>query len=271
MPDWLKAIGAPPSAGLAPTPVEPVATPPEAAVPDLSAMSEDDAMRWLESLAARQGADPAELTTTAEERAAFGTLPEAAPPEDVVIPECTLPEDTTQARSPLFIETAAEIEEPVGPLMPPTGTLPDIFGTEAVEAETPTLGAAMPDFSTLSDDAALRWLEGLAARQGADPAELTTTPEERPDRPPIWITAESETPLPAEDAPPPVMAESPAAAVPAAAQPPEPKLDEDEAMRWLESLAARPAPVAEELRSLVAEPGAAPRGRTSARARDRIA
>jgi hypothetical protein len=50
------------------------------------------------------------------------------------------------------------------------------------------------------------------------------------------------------------MTEPPAAVTPPVTPPATTSIDEDEAMRWLESLAARPAPVAEELRSLVAEP-----------------
>jgi tetratricopeptide (TPR) repeat protein len=280
MPDWLKAMVAPHEAEITPPPVEPAVAeapaPSAPAVPDLTEMSADDAMRWLESLAARQGVDPAELTTTPEERAAFALPPEA----EITSPEWTLPEEPAPtAEAPRFIEDAADLEEPGGPLMPPTGTLPDIFGvTEAIEAETPTAAAPVPDFSTLSDDEAMRWLESLAARQGVDPAELTTRPEDRPDRPPIWIVAESETPLPVEEAPPTVV-EPPAPAMPdwaadvqveqaatsveptlpTAAVPPAqpsaaPPIDEDEAMRWLESLAARPAPVAEELRNMVTEP-----------------
>ncbi|MCS6909032.1 MAG: tetratricopeptide repeat protein [Anaerolineales bacterium] len=266
------AFTPPPEAESAP-PVEPVLaqapTPPASAVHNVGEMSTEDALRWLESLAARQGVDPAELTTTAEERAAFTPPPEA----ESAPPQWTLPEEPASAvEAPQSIEKSANLEEPSSPLMPPTGTLPDIFEmTEAIEAKTPAAAAPVPDFSTLSDDEAMRWLESLAVRQGVDPAELTTRPEDRTDRPPIWITAESETAVPVEEEPPPITAPSAptvsdwSAAIKAelpaeAAVPPAepsaapPMIDEDAAMRWLESLAARPAPIAEELRNLVAEP-----------------
>ncbi len=48
----------------------------------------------------------------------------------------------------------------------------------------------MPDFSDM--DAAMAWLEGLAAKQGADEATLITPPDERLEAPPDWVIEETE-------------------------------------------------------------------------------
>jgi tetratricopeptide (TPR) repeat protein len=167
LPDWLKAVVAEEEAA-APAPVEPVAAPAapvEAAPPSLS---DDDAMRWLEMLAARQGAESETLTTQPEER--------------------------TDA-PPAWLTESSPAEERSGPLMPPTGVLPDIFGVDEA-ATQPVVPAAPPAAepleippATMSDDDAMRWLESLAARQGAEAETLTTQPEERTDLPPAWVSA----------------------------------------------------------------------------------
>ncbi|MCS6911123.1 MAG: hypothetical protein NZM11_11260, partial [Anaerolineales bacterium] len=175
---------------------------------------------------------------------------------------------------------AAPVEQPIADLEQPLGepNLPDWL---TITPEQPAaLATAASDIGAPSeDDSLLRWLESLAARQGADPAELITTPEERaaflaaqaplpaesaiaepapaeptaveemPDRPKTMMA-----PPEAAAAPPvaPAVAEAPAS--PASAMPDVSALSEDDALRWLESLAARPTPITEELRSMVAEP-----------------
>jgi len=72
-------------------------------------------------------------------------------------------------------------------------TMPDVEGdagaTAEGEAEVPLVNE-MPD--TGEDmDAAFAWLEGLAAKQGADEA-LFSAPEDRPEAPPDWVTASVE-------------------------------------------------------------------------------
>ncbi|MDW8325084.1 MAG: tetratricopeptide repeat protein [Anaerolineales bacterium] len=271
MPDRPKTMMAPPEAAAAP-PVAPAVAEapasPASAMPDVSALSEDDALRWLESLAARQGADPAELITTPEERAAF--LAAQAPlPAESAIAEPAPAEPTAVEEMP---------DRPKTMMAPPEAAAAPPVAPAVAEAPA-SPASAMPDVSALSEDDALRWLESLAARQGADPAELITTPEERaaflaaqaplpaesaiaepapaeptaveemPDRPKTMMA-----PPEAAAAPPvaPAVAEAPAS--PASAMPDVSALSEDDALRWLESLAARPTPITEELRSMVAEP-----------------
>jgi hypothetical protein len=75
----------------------------------------------------------------------------------------------------------------------------------------------------------MAWLENLASRQGAQPEELLTKPEERPSEEPDWLGRLEETP------------QEPAARV-AVPQP-----AEDDAFAWLEALAAKQGAKSEEL------------------------
>ena len=77
------------------------------------------------------------------------------------------------------VESAAE-EEP----------LPEWLA--GVEEETPTTPATTTTAPTPPDDA-LAWLESLAAKHGADEAELITSPEERSETPPQWVAESAET------------------------------------------------------------------------------
>src|SRR5260221_9952148 len=110
-----------------------------------------DPMAWLESLAARQGANPDELTTA----------------HDLDIPE--LPPDTV-------------VDEPGYTPGYDTGKTVPASPVKAPQPATPTPPAPTPQpvASTASSDDPLggmdpmAWLESLAARQGANPDELTT-------------------------------------------------------------------------------------------------
>ena len=136
--------------------------------PGTTSSEQDDAMKWLESLAEKQGAKPEELITNPAERTA------AAP------------------------DWVGQVENPPTPLSAPVSGP----GTTAAE-----------------HDDAMKWLESLAAGQGAKPEELITNPTERTDEPPAWVTQGS-----AEAAPP-------------------SSSEQDDTMAWLQSLAAgQPAP-----------------------------
>jgi competence ComEA-like helix-hairpin-helix protein len=59
------------------------------------------------------------------------------------------------------------------------------------DGETEEDGAA-PEFEDA--DAAMAWLEGLAAKQGVSEEELLSSPDERPDSPPEWTLTETPKP-----------------------------------------------------------------------------
>ncbi|MCZ2126253.1 MAG: tetratricopeptide repeat protein [Anaerolineales bacterium] len=191
LPDWL--AGAEPESETSPFGAETNAiaeTP--AAQPNVeslgaSAQEQDDAVAWLESLAAKHGAKPEELVTDPNKRSE------------------TPPEWVAQAQS-------------VGAEMP------------AAQPNVESLGA-----SAQEQDDAVAWLESLAAKHGAKPEELVTDPNKRSETPPEWV-AQAQS----------VGAETPAAqpnveSLGASAQ------EQDDAVAWLESLAAKHGAKPEEL------------------------
>jgi tetratricopeptide (TPR) repeat protein len=185
-----------------------------------------DAMAWLESLAARQGADEATLTTRPEERldtppdwiASLQTEGETLTAEPEAETEAAVEEPQFEAEieaepvepQPEAIaeaEAAPAEAEPVTWKLEEPAVTPEVGDTqplkrgvvaaqpepEPVESEAavePTEAAAESD---LSADDAFAWLESLAARQGADEETLLTAPQERQDAPPEWVANLVET------------------------------------------------------------------------------
>ncbi len=170
-----------------------------------SASEQDDALAWLEGLAAKHGAKPEELLTKPEERLesepewvqqakALGA--QAGPAAEVpFVPE----EEPREAP----VVASAPPEEPAPAISPAEETLPDDlpdFLKEALRAQAeipaevvpPPAAAAAADLDNLGtsaseQDDALAWLEGLAAKHGAKPEELLTKPEERRESEPDWV------------------------------------------------------------------------------------
>jgi tetratricopeptide (TPR) repeat protein len=215
----------PPAEAVAPEP-EPVTemsavAEPMSAEPDLAEMDADEALRWLEGLAERQGADPDALITAPEERttetpawiAAIAAEAEVAAPEPAIA-EASFGADehveteladvgfVDEAPEPALAEESYGAEEPLEPeLAEAEAALSvDLAGLAAmVPAEPEGLPPASapveqpPPVTELeAEDEAMRWLEGLAARQGAQADELITAPEERLTETPAWILADAE-------------------------------------------------------------------------------
>jgi tetratricopeptide (TPR) repeat protein len=79
--------------------------------------------------------------------------------------------------------SSEEMEQPAKDLEPPVWI-------NEFEAETPASEeseSTKAGNSTEDVDAAMAWLEALAANQGAAPETLVTSPEERPETPPEWV------------------------------------------------------------------------------------
>ena len=210
MPDWIKEMAIPPEAeGFAET----VPPPAEAPAPEIPA-EEAAGLAWLESLAARQGAPQEELLTRPEERP-------AAPPEwtqteapiSAMMAE-ELPSAETEFEVPDWLK-AAEAAPPVETVSPaveaaaPAEEIPEWLKAAEAEAQAaeapaaaetaaPSAEAALPPIPE-GEEAALAWLESLAAKQGVPQEELITRPEERPAAPPEWVAeapaAEEEQPI----------------------------------------------------------------------------
>jgi tetratricopeptide (TPR) repeat protein len=113
-------------------------------------------------------------------------------------------------------------------------------------AEQPVKETSAPNIESLGasaqeQDDAVAWLESLAAKHGAKPEELVTDPNKRSETPPEWVAqaqnAGAQTPAQAP-------AQTPAANIEslgASAQ------EQDDAVAWLESLAAKHGAKPEEL------------------------
>ncbi len=211
VPDWLKEVEAEVPEEAAPTaqaiPTE-VAPPTEGGLPaGLDLSDQDAALAWLEGLAAKQGVPEEELITKPEERA---ELPLALEQQAPTVPVEEIPDWLKEMEAEVPVE-AAPVEEAVTAVH--AEEVPDWL--KEVEAEVPE-GAAptaqaiptevappteggLPAGLDLSDqDAALAWLEGLAAKQGVPEEELITKPEERAE---IAPAMEQQTPEPAPAVP----------------------------------------------------------------------
>ncbi len=209
----------------------------QAAAPDLATLDPEDAFRWLESLAAQQGANPEELFTAP----AVPTLPTvgAAPAEPVQLaaerptpasepaplaveqlalaaePPAATPVEPAAAASEVVAAEPGGLEAflrqteaampadhiidtaPNKPKAPTQGTSAPAIETAPAGGPEPALASAEttatvsePALADLDGEAALRWLEGLAAQQGAKPEELLTAPEDRTLEAPEWVAAE---------------------------------------------------------------------------------
>ncbi|MBN2145925.1 MAG: helix-hairpin-helix domain-containing protein, partial [Anaerolineales bacterium] len=236
----------------------------------------------LESLAAKHGAAEEELITKPEERLeappewiveeAGAEELEATPTPAEELPdwlsEMAEPAPEEEAPAELAVslpewpaeEPAATVEaatEELEAAPTPAEELPDWLSEMAEPAppvelpadEAPTPVAAPPPTAPdLGDeDAALAWLESLAAKHGAAEEELITKPEERLEAPPEWVVEEAEAPpLPAgaEDLPE-WLAEVPAAVETAPEELEAAPTPAEELPDWLSEM-AEPPPEKEE-------------------------
>ncbi|HEY9077081.1 MAG TPA: tetratricopeptide repeat protein [Anaerolineaceae bacterium] len=140
----------------------------------LSSQDTDEALAWLESLAARQGVDQETLITKPEDRL---DIAPAWVTSEMVEPSTTGESDYGNIIETVPTPSLDELEDVDSPLTEP--------GADVLEKPAP--------ISLQDSDAALAWLESLAARQGADQETLITRPEDRTDLPPAWVLEESLT------------------------------------------------------------------------------
>jgi hypothetical protein len=149
----------------------------------------------VEEIEAAASTEAEEIAPTAEVEPTIEAISEElesielAAPEALAAPEEAAVEEAAQpAELPDWLQGIEELET-----AQPAEAVPP---AEEILAESPAQPAteetAMPDFSDM--DAAMAWLEGLAAKQGADEATLITPPEQRIETPPEWVIEETEEP-----------------------------------------------------------------------------
>lgn len=201
IPDWLGGLGDTPSKpSMESSPARPSETPdwmsglqevpaqqPAASVETLgsSAQEQDDAIAWLESLAAKHGAKPEELVTDPNKRSeqapewvnqareAAGAVPQSGPAMD---------------------DTAAWLSNLEPSAAQPAQDTPDwLSGLDNEPAQPVTINNSTTvnveslGSSAQEQDDAVAWLESLAAKHGAKPEELVTDPSKRSQQAPEWV------------------------------------------------------------------------------------
>jgi tetratricopeptide (TPR) repeat protein len=224
----------------------------------------EDVMAWLERLAARQGAPLEELPSMTAAPAQPAPVAEVPAPAEAVV-------ETPMAQAPAAEEEMGEMpEDPeearlwLERLMTREGrAVPATAEPPAPSAEAEAAGPA-------EGEDVMAWLERLAARQGAPLEELpsmTAAPAEaagttaavEPAMPaPAPEPAPAQTPMPVTEETPEwlrsALGETPAVAAPAATGVGAPEAGtapgEEDAMVWLEQLAARQGAPLEELPSV---------------------
>jgi hypothetical protein len=265
----------PPPQEPATPPAPPVEQPPAAAMPEPAAASDDDPlggldpMNWLESLAARQGAKREEFTTGADlhidevdpdsvDPSTFGPgytpsesfsrreeVPEAA--SEQAAPEYeepAYPADTTPAGEFEYTDTSAYQQPPAAEPEEPAISAQPV-------AQAPDTGVSDGEFP--SDIDPMAWLESLAARQGANPEEFTTSADlqidevdpdsaviDEPGYTPYSVFGTSSAEAPAEPPPsePQPAPPTPEPAYQAAMPAEEPGEEDESSLSWLEELAS---------------------------------
>jgi len=269
VPDWLSGLDAPQASASEPAqeayipdwlkaqePVQPASS-----VESLgsTAQEQDDAVAWLESLAAKHGAKPEELVTDPSKR--FETPPEwvsqaqninqqtpapQAPAASVESLGSTAQEqdDAVAWLESLAAKHGAKPEELVTDPSKRNETPPEwVSQAQNINQQVPAPQAPAASLESLGStaqeqDDAVAWLESLAAKHGAKPEELVTDPSKRNETPPDWVSQAQNI---NQQAPAP---QTPAASVESLGSTAQ---EQDDAVAWLESLAAKHGAKPEEL------------------------
>jgi tetratricopeptide (TPR) repeat protein len=214
LPDWLK--------GQAPA----SQTPEPSTLPGGDAASLTDTPDWLSGLGGEQEAEPS--AQPAEVPDWLGGLDDSKTAE----PSAQAGED------PDWLSEFGDEKETETSAQP--ADIPDWLSGSEPKEEPATPAVESLGASVQEQDDAVAWLESLAAKHGAKPEELVTDPDKRHETPPEWVQQAQSIggQVPAQEPP--------------AQQPPVESLgaseqEQDDAVAWLESLAAKHGAKPEEL------------------------
>ncbi len=143
-------------------------------MPDFDSMSPEEMMRWMETLAKRQGADEG-LTTDADLE-----IDEISEDDERLAGQGDyIPYGWTQEQWEAQLEKEAQqkAEKAARQQQPPAAPAPPPVPEPEPEPEpvqpAASADAGTPDFDSMSPEEMMRWMESLAKRQGADEG-LTT-------------------------------------------------------------------------------------------------
>jgi tetratricopeptide (TPR) repeat protein len=212
VPDWLSGLGGPQASA-----AEPAQT--------------GDVPAWMSGLGAPQApaVEPAQTGDVPDWMSGLGTS-QASANESVQagdVPDWLSGLDTPQST----------IAEPVQ-----TDNIPDWLSSKDSQSQNPSQqpASSVEDLGSTAQeqDDAVAWLESLAAKHGAKPEELVTDPNKRFEKPPEWVSQaqnlNQEKPVP----------QTPAGSVESLGSTAQ---EQDDAVAWLESLAAKHGAKPEEL------------------------
>ncbi len=202
----------------------------------------DNVADWLSGLDQKPTSEPAPIGDTPDWLNGFDQKPAAEPAslgENENVPdwlsgleEKAVNEHAVTSGSPDWLKglDSDQIIEPA-----PEGNLPDwLNGLEAKDGKTSASAVSVESLGATSQeqDDAVAWLESLAAKHGAKPEEMVTDPNKRSEATPEWISQAQELGTPAA-----ITVES----LGSTAQ------EQDDAVAWLESLAAKHGAKPEEM------------------------
>jgi tetratricopeptide (TPR) repeat protein len=185
LPDWLQEIRKPDQSEVPAVEIEPDQIP--APSSKSTEMDEAAALAWLEGLAAKHGADEETLYVPPEQRTE--TPPEwvsASMETGEMEAEVKAPDIEAQSEASSTPETQA-LPDWLQEISQPEESVEPVAGVDSSSAVSSSASAEM------DEAAALAWLEGLAAKHGADEETLYVPPEQRTETPPEWVSAAVET------------------------------------------------------------------------------
>lgn len=177
IPDWLKSLeAAEQKAEAEEIPLE--AATKEPAIPD-----------WLDELAeatlVEEASEAPEPATEPQMAVTPDWLAEISAEAPVLEQEKEFPEWLTSPDAFEREEVPTRVEEPVAEMPPEEAAFPEWLTPPREEKPVAAEGAPAAEFEDA--DAAMAWLEGLAAKRGVSEDELITRPEERLTAPPSWV------------------------------------------------------------------------------------
>ena len=147
-------------------------------MPDFDAMSQDEMMAWMESLAKRQGADEAGFMTDADVDVAE-VDPDTV--DESILNQKYIPDGWTEEKWDAHLaKEEAEKQARLAEKQEAESAQPAEAQPEPEPEPTPAVAQAeagaddTPDFDAMSPEEMMEWMESLAKRQGADASGFTT-------------------------------------------------------------------------------------------------
>jgi len=210
-------------------------------LPAIEPAQESSLPDWLGGLDVKKTVEPVQENSVEDWLSKLDETPAVEPTQESTLPDWLGGLDDKKAAEPVqesSVEdwlTKMDDTEAVEPAQA-ADNLPDwLSGLESKDEEPAAISASVDSLGTTAQeqDDAVAWLESLAAKHGAKPEEMVTDPDKRSETPPEWV---SKAQNPDQVAP--------AASVESLGSTAQ---EQDDAVAWLESLAAKHGAKPEEM------------------------